>query len=323
VSDPLLRARAAELEAARVPYVEALVVSAHAPTSAQPGARAIVLGDGTLEGFVGGACAEPSVRLHALRALETGEPLLLRIAPGDGAAPAREGILTVANPCLSGGVLEIFLEPRLPAARLLVAGATPIARAVLAVGAAAGFVAAPLAEPPGNGAAAQDGHAGSAQGNAAAMPHGHAAFPHGDAEPLADAVAADDAVVVATQGGDEAPLVEAAVQAEAAYVGLVASRARAATVLAATGLDAEGRARVHAPAGLDIHARTPEEIALAILAEIVRERRSHAVVPRAATAVDPVCGMTVAVTGATPRATHDGRTVYFCGPGCAAAYAHA
>ena len=285
MSDPLLRARAAELEAARVPYVEALVVSAHAPTSVRPGARALVLGDGRMEGFVGGACAEPSVRLHALRALETGEPLLLRIAPGDGAAPARDGVLTVANPCLSGGVLEVFLEPRLPAARLLVAGTTPIARAVLALGAAAGF---------------------------AASEHGHAP-------------AVDDAVVVATQGGDEAPLVEAAVQAGAAYVGLVASRARAATVLAATGLDAAGRERVHAPAGLDIHARTPEEIALAILAEIVRERRSHAEVPRAASAVavDPVCGMTVAVTGATPRATHDGRTVYFCGPGCAARYAHA
>jgi len=323
VSDPRLSARAAELEAARVPFVEALVVSAHAPTSARPGARAIVLGDGTLEGFVGGACAEPSVRLHALRALETGEPLLLRIAPGDGAAPARDGVLTVANPCLSGGMLEIFLEPRLPPARLLVAGATPIARAVLAVGAAAGFVTAPLAGPQGAGSPAAHGDAASPHDDAA--PHGYAAAasPHGGASPHGHAAAADDAVVVATQGGDEAPLVEEAVQAGAAYVGLVASRARAATVLAATGLDATGRARVHAPAGLDIHARTPEEIALAILAEIVRERRSHAVVPRAATAVDPVCGMTVAVTGATPRATHDGRTVYFCGPGCAAAYAHA
>ena len=99
------------------------------------GDAAIVLGDGTIEGFVGGACAEQSVRLHALRALETGEALLLRILPGDDDAPAAEGAVTVQNPCLSGGSLEIFLEPMLASPRVLVVGDTPIAGAVARLGA--------------------------------------------------------------------------------------------------------------------------------------------------------------------------------------------
>ena len=86
------------------------------PASVQPGASALVLGDGTIEGFVGGHCAEPSVRLHALHVLETGEPLLLRIEPGNGEGDAIDGAVTVHNPCISGGALEIFLEPHLPAA---------------------------------------------------------------------------------------------------------------------------------------------------------------------------------------------------------------
>src|SRR4029077_13076309 len=95
---------------------------------------AIVLADGTIEGFVGGACAEPAVRLHALRALETHEPMLLRIVPGDAEAPADEGAVTVANPCLSGGALEIFLEPQVPAPRVAVIGSTPIAAALARLG---------------------------------------------------------------------------------------------------------------------------------------------------------------------------------------------
>src|SRR3954449_12299618 len=123
-----LSRRADELRAARPPFAVATVVRAQRPTSVHTGDAALVLGDGTIEGFVGGTCAEQSVRLHALRALETGEALLLRILPGgrawepgealllptlpgDGEAPAAEGAIPVQTPCLSGGSLEIFLEP--------------------------------------------------------------------------------------------------------------------------------------------------------------------------------------------------------------------
>ena len=114
--------RADALTASRTPFAVATVVRRQRPSSVRPGDSAIVTADGTIDGFVGGACAEESVRLHALRVLETGEPLLLRIVPGEDEGPAQEGAVTVSNPCLSGGALEIFLEPHLPAPRVVIVG---------------------------------------------------------------------------------------------------------------------------------------------------------------------------------------------------------
>src|SRR3954465_1117946 len=131
--------RADELAAARVPFVTATVVRAQRPSSVAAGDSAVVLADGSIEGFVGGACAESSVRLHALRVLETGEALVLRIVPGDGAGPPEGGAVPVQNPCLSGGALEIFLEPWLPLPRVGVVGDTPIALALVSVGERLGY----------------------------------------------------------------------------------------------------------------------------------------------------------------------------------------
>src|SRR4051794_14686604 len=134
-----LARRAEELTAAREPFVTAIVVRAQKPSSVRAGDSAVVLADGTIEGFVGGACAETSVRLHALRVLETGEPLVLRIVPDEDGREPEEGAVTVENPCLSGGALEIFLEPRLPAARVAVVGDTPIAHALVSLGERLGY----------------------------------------------------------------------------------------------------------------------------------------------------------------------------------------
>ena len=117
--------RARELRASRVPYVHARVVLAEAPTSAKPGAEAIVLADGTIEGFVGGDCAESTVRAQGIALLDSGDSLLLRITPEPEAD--QPGKLVVHNPCLSGGTLEIFLEPVLPAPTLVVVGTAPVA----------------------------------------------------------------------------------------------------------------------------------------------------------------------------------------------------
>src|SRR3954447_24202349 len=126
-----LAPRAKELSDRRVPFVQAVVVRAQRPTSVRPGDAAIVHADGTIEGFVGGVCAETSMRLHSLRVLETGEPLLLQLLPD--APPAdggddeeREGLVAAHNPCLSGGEIEIFLEAFLPAPRLVTLGSSPI-----------------------------------------------------------------------------------------------------------------------------------------------------------------------------------------------------
>jgi xanthine dehydrogenase accessory factor len=290
-----LSRRADELRAARTPFVVATVVRAQRPTSVHTGDAALVLGDGTIEGFVGGTCAEQSVRLHALRALETGEALLLRILPGDGEAPAAEGAVTVQNPCLSGGSLEIFLEPMLASPRVLVVGETPIASAVARMGAELDLDMVVVA-----GA---------------------------DVEPAAD----DLALVVAAHGRDELSALRRGLEAGLPYVGLVASRVRGSAVVAelhAEGLAAERLARLETPAGLDIGARTPEEIALSILARVVAVRRGEqtlsvrvvapapAPATEPATAIDPVCGMAVAAVAQTPHVDHEGRRVYFCCDGC-------
>jgi xanthine dehydrogenase accessory factor len=275
------------------PYVEATVVHVVRPASARPGDRARIDARGRIHGFVGGECAEESVRLHALRVLETGAPLLLRIvgtagsgeAGGVGDVDVEEGCLSVANPCLSGGGLEIFLEPHLPAPRLVVAGDTPIANALRELAAGAGYEIVPA-----------DG-----------------------------GVRSDDvAVVVASHGRDEEGVLAAALEAGVPYVGLVASRRRGPAVLAALGEDA---ARVRTPAGLDIGAVTPAEIAVSILAEVVAVRRAHraeATDPVGAagpvTATDPVCGMEVAPTDATPYLDVDGERVWFCSEHCRGAY---
>ena len=292
-----LSRRADELRAARAPFVVATVVRAQRPTSVRTGDAALVLGDGTIEGFVGGTCAEQSVRLHALRALETGQALLLRILPGDDEAPATEGAVTVQNPCLSGGSLEIFLEPMLASPRVLVVGETPIAGAVARLG------------------AALDLDVVTASG--------------ADVEPAAD----DLALVVAAHGRDELRALRLGLEGDLPYVGLVASRVRGSAVAAelrAEGVAEQRLAALETPAGLDIGARTPEEIALSILARIVAVRRReqavsvHVVAPaqELATAIDPVCGMAVAAIDQTPHVDHDGRIVYFCCAGCRTAFQH-
>jgi xanthine dehydrogenase accessory factor len=277
-----LEARAAALDADRAPYVVATVVRRQRPASVRAGDAALVLGDGTIEGFVGGTCAEASVRLHALRALETGDPLLLRIVPDEplDARTEVEGAVTVANPCLSGGALELFLEPHLPAPRVVVIGDTPVADALADLGTRAGLT----------------------------VEHGES---HAD----------DLALVVASHGRDEQDALERALRERVAYVGLVASRRRGAAVLAALDVPDEQRERVRTPAGLDIGARSAEEIAVSILAELISVRRRVLVPPAPETAVDPVCGMEIAVTPATPRLEHHGHGVFFCCEGCSDTFA--
>ena len=177
------------------------------------------------------------MRLHALRVLETGEPLLLRLTPepGDGDEPVVDGAVTAHNPCLSGGGLEIFLEPRLPAPRLAVVGDTPVARALAELGRGVGFEV-------------------SAAGRSDD----------------------DAALVVASHGRDEEVALAGALNDGVPYVALVASTRRGEAVRAALDAPEALRARLRTPAGLDIGARTAQEIALSILAEIVQERRALA-----------------------------------------------
>jgi len=283
--------RAVELARAGVPFVAATVVRAQRPTSARAGDTALVMEDGVIEGFVGGTCAESSLRVHALETLVSGEPLLLRIRPGEPGTTVEEGAVTVVNPCLSGGAIEIYLEPRLPAPRVLVVGDTSVARALQELGAPLGFS---MEIVPGEQV--------TPDGNVAAL-------------------------IVASHGRGEEPALEAALRAGVAYVGLVASATRGAAVVATLEVDEALRGRVHTPAGLQIGARSAPEIALSILAELVADRSSArpnsamAVAPTVARHLDPVCGMTVVASAATPQLEHGGETVFFCGEGCRSEFA--
>lgn len=291
-----LAARADELTARREPYVRATVVRAQHPTSAHAGDTALLLADGRLEGFVGGNCVEASVRDYGLRALSSEEPLLLRVVPGEPTDTQEPGAVEVANPCLSGGAVEIFLQPQLPAARVVVVGNTPIALALETLGGVLNFELE--------------------------LVDGSAAMPKAE----------DAALIVASHGRDEESALEAALRAGVPYVGLVASHTRGKSVLGSLDVADELRARVHCPAGLDLGARTAEEVALSILAELVAERAASRkatletggsvkqVASEPATALDPVCGMTVAAVGSTLHVEHAGSVVYFCSASCRKAF---
>jgi xanthine dehydrogenase accessory factor len=298
VSRPDVARRAGELRADRVPFVHATVVSAERPTSAKPGDEAIVYADGTIEGFVGGTCAESTVRAQALALLDSGEPLLLRItAAAEPGSAVVDNRLTVHNPCLSGGTLEIFLEPAVPAPLFVVYGDSPIAGALAGLAERAGYQ---VARSSGEGGVPSD-------------------------------LAGVGAVVVASHGRDEEDLLVSALSAGVEYVGLVASRKRGESVVASLDVDEATKARIHTPAGLDIGAHAPAEVAISILAEVVAERRrpsGQPVVPAAkgsaagtGTALDPVCGMTVATVETSLHLDHEGTRYWFCGTGCLRAFA--
>lgn len=287
-----LAARANDLASRREPFVHATVVRAQRPTSAHAGDTALVLPGGDIQGFVGGNCVESSVREYSLQVLASGEPLLLRVVPGEPSRSAEEGAVEVSNPCLSGGAIEIFLQPRIPAPRVLVVGTTPVAQALSTLGSGVGL--------------------------AVELTDGESARP----------VADDAALIVASHGKAEEVALEAALRAGVPYVALVASGTRGAAVLESLDVDPAQRSRVFTPAGLQLGARTPGEIALSILAQLIQERaKSRRTVPASApqapapaTAVDPVCGMTVAAAESTLQIEHNGVTVYFCSPGCRAAF---
>lgn len=303
-------AAAARLHREGVPFVLATVVRAERPTSARPGAKAIVTGDGRFVGFVGGTCVKPAVRRESLRALDDGTPRLLRISPDSPpeGVEAEEGVLEEHMACVSGGAIDIHLEPYLPPRRLLLAGSSPIVESLAALGEALGMEVR-RAET-------------SEQLNDAA----EGAF-----------------VVVAGHGEGEWEALKAGLAGgRARYVGLVASPRRAAAVrerLTAMELSAAEIGRLRSPAGLDIGAETPGEIALSILAQIVEDRRAleeAEAVPeepaRAPTvgisldapaddlAVDPICGMRVS-RDSPHRVESEGRTYWFCCAGCAETFA--
>jgi xanthine dehydrogenase accessory factor len=287
--------RAAELARREEPFVLALVVRRLPASSSQPGDMAIITEEGVFHGWLGGSCTQPTVVREAQKALADGQPRLVLLTP-DPQSEQRPGVAVFPMTCHSGGSVEIYLEPVLPAPRLVVFGVSPTARALVALGKAMGYTAVAVDD---------------------------------DLEALARSVQVSHApcfTVVATLGEGDEEAIRSALALQPAYLGVVASAKRFATMretLAARGLTTEALDPIRCPAGLKIGARTPEEIALSILAEIVQRQRAEAPKIKAPEveaaplqAIDPICGMTVDVAKARHTAEHDGRTWYFCCGGC-------
>ena len=306
--------RAAELEVANEPFVLATVVRVDRPVSARPGDRAVVTPEGKLAGWVGGSCSEPIVIREALAALSDGAPRLVRIRPpGAPPGPAQAGVVVEVTACESEGGLDVFVEPRLAVPQLVVIGSSPIARTIAELARTVGYrVRAALESPSERVPGASD------QMNLRELAQ--------------TTLRAEDAVVVATMNRYDDDGVEAALATGAGYVGLVASRPRTEKLLAllrSRGIAQEALGRVHGPAGFDLGPSSQPEIALAILAEAVSERHrvkaelteefcEPALLP--ATAIDPICGMTVAITPDVISAEFEDVSYYFCAPGCRKAF---
>jgi len=292
--------RASELARQGRAFALATVVWRQGPSSGQLGSRAIITASGDVHGWIGGACAEPTVIREARQVIAEGEPRLLLLGtPDQFGKTVPEGMTVVPISCQSEGALEVFIEPVQPAPRLVIVGRSPMAQTLAALAGALGWRTAVLDGPE---------------------------FTSSDADPAT-------MVVVATQGHGDEDAIEQAVLARPAYLGLVASRKRGAVVLgylADRGLPKDQLDRVRVPAGLDLGRTSHREIAVAILAELVQLRAAGAIDTAAgeaagadaattaapAEAVDPVCGMAVVAGKSSYPLEHEGVTYYFCSAGC-------
>ena len=288
------------------PFVLATVVWCEKPTSAKPGAQALIQADSTITGWIGGSCAQPVVLREALRIMREGDDAyLLRLgAPEVGIE--RSGVRVFPMSCTSGGIMDIYMEPHLPQPQLLLIGDSPVIAALNQLAEVLDFTVTLI-----------------------------------DSADLSN-IPIDErtSVLIATHGQYDEDALEHALRSPAAYVGMVGSRRRAAACreyLRASGLTEQQIERLRAPAGLDIGAVTPQEIAASILGELVQVRRrgpfinqdlshlvdgEHMEVSQTAstgnreTAIDPVCGMIVEIGTARHRSNLDGQDYYFCCPAC-------
>lgn len=310
--------RVAALQREGHSFAVAVVVGRRAPVSAHLGDRAIVFADGRMEGFVGGACAREIIRRQALESIAARHGRLVSIRP-DASEPVAATAEHVVVPmtCASEGAVDVYVEPFVQARSLIVVGATPVADALVRLARSMDYDVVRVVDARER----RDVEPGSAALGINVVSLDDLASVVRDGTP-------DSAAVVVSQGHYDEQALEVLLKASVPYVGLVASRKRGATVrslLEENGVP--GVAALRSPAGLDLGARTAPEVALSILAEIVRTHMSQAreqtpaSAPAAATsAVDPVCGMSVIVASARQKAEVDGVAYYFCCANCRAKF---
>jgi xanthine dehydrogenase accessory factor len=307
-------------------FATATVVGRRRPVSAHLGDRALVHADGRMEGFIGGACSREIVRTQALDAIRTGRARLVSIRPdASELSTSHPEHVIVPMMCVSEGAVDVYVEPDVRPRRIVVVGATPVAEAVARTAVTLDYEVV---------RAVDAAEVGDIEAPAGAL--GYTVVPLEALDTALHEGGAGVATVVASQGHYDEQALEAILRRGAAYVGLVASRTRGATVRQwLTEQDVPGVEGIRNPAGLDLGARTAPEVALSILAEIVQSRPTHALddpvevaaatpastaAPSPATATDPVCQMEVVIATATHTAEVNGTTYYFCCPHCRSAF---
>ena len=318
------------------PFALVSVVRREAPSSARVGDAALITQGGAFHGWLGGSCTQSTAVREALVALQDGVSRLVALST-DPEAETRPGVVALPMTCHGGGSVDLYIEPVLPAPRLLIFGVSPAARALARLGVVLGYRVEAI-DP---------------DADQAAFPGADRVWTDLQAPELVRRTTGDPTrvyAVVATMGRFDGEAIRTAIALSPAYLGVVASRKRFAQLSEAlmeqdanaTKIDA-----IHTPAGLDIGAATPEEIALSILAEIVQQSRAqrgadsgpdsqavfaegavpaeqslpaeHAVTAEhmvLAEYEDPVCGMSVVADGAQQRAEFSGRTYFFCCGSC-------
>ena len=303
--------KAQRLTKNKEPFAIAFVVNRQLPSSGKPGDKAVIEKDGTITGWIGGGCTRGIVLKEAAAALKDGKPRVVRISP-EAPGESRPGVVDYNMTCQSGGTVELYIEPVLPRPHLLILGKSHVAMALSRIGRAIDYPVTVVAK-------GADNHA----------------FP--DAERVMDTGTVDPAllnpntfIVVCTQGENDEDALQQALESELPYVSFVASRAKANAVfrvLRQRGLTFEQLKRVKTPAGLDINAKLPEEVAISILAEIISFMRSE----EEASAVEagneeveendkifinPVCNVPVEKSTAKHVIEYEGMNYYFCCDGC-------
>jgi xanthine dehydrogenase accessory factor len=302
-----------ELTKKNEPFAIAVVVRREEPSSGKVGDKAVINKSGQIIGWVGGGCVKSIIIKEAEDAMKSGKARLVRIGKTKSSVK-QEGVMEYKMTCQSDGMVELFIEPVLPQPHMIVVGKTAIAKALVKLGKAAGYRVTAMSQD-----ARPDTYEGPdeliTQINWQQVKMTHSSF-----------------IVVATQGEQDEQSLETALQQEYAYLGFVASNKKKTAVftyLLDKGADPKKLDTVKSPAGIDIQAKTPEEVAISILAEIIQTKYSNPVSPAFTTFndsraesgqpkfyINPVCGIPVDINHPKHVIDYKGDLVYFCCDGC-------
>ena len=292
-------------------FAMAMVVRRKIPSSGKPGDKAIIKPDGSLIGWIGGGCTRGIVIKEGLEAIREGKPRLLRISLSDN-LPEIPGVIDYKMTCLSGGTVEVYIEPVLPAPHLIIVGKSHVAMALSKLARVMNYSVSAFGQKV----------------DAVMFPDADHWIE--DVTSIEKYIKPQTFIIVCTQGEEDEKAMESALQTQVPYVAFVSSRRKANGIfnyLKQAGIPMERLQQVKTPAGLDIKAKTHEEVAVSILAEIIEFRRSETYAktfdhPASGTKlsdelyINPVCGVPVQKNSAKHVIDYEGEKYYFCCDGC-------